>query len=406
LDHIHAGPNKGIVSSRIAILEAKRTPIGKFLGAFRNYSAVRLGAHVAREVLALSGTEPGDVDEVILGHARQAGCGPNPARQASVSAGVPVSVPAYTVNAACGSGLKSIALGADSIRLGRAERVLCGGMENMSMVPFMLDHMREGYRLGHARVQDGMYRDGFLCPICDMIMGETAEVLAGEFSISRDEQDRWAMMSQNRAESAQKAGLFDEEILPVSLTSSRGETITVAADEHPRAGVTMEALARLPTVFKKDGTVTAGNASGITDGAAAVVLASERAVKASGRRPLGWIRDFVAVGVEPRRMGIGPVPAVRAILERNQLALSDIDVIELNEAFAAQVIACERELHFDRERVNVNGGSISLGHPIGCTGARIVVTLLHQMRRSGARLGLATLCISGGMGMAMLIEIE
>ena len=394
------------MSSRVAILEAKRTPIGKFLGAFRNYPAVKLGAHVARETLASSGTAPERVDEVIFGHARQAGCGPNPARQVLVRAGVPQSVTAFTVNAACGSGLKAIALAADSIRLGRAERVLAGGMENMSMVPFILDRVREGYRLGHAPLIDDMYRDGFLCPLCDMVMGETAEVLADEFKITREEQDRWATMSQQRAERAQKTGLFAEEIVPVPVESSRGETVNMSADEHPRAGVTLEALAKLPPVFKKDGSVTAGNASGITDGAAALVLASEHMVKEGKREPLGWIRDFVAVGVEPRRMGIGPVPAVRALLDRNDLDLSDIDFIELNEAFAAQVIACERELKFDRERVNANGGSISLGHPIGASGARVVVTLLHQMQRAKAKRGIATLCISGGMGMAMLIERE
>ena len=392
------------MSSRVAILEAKRTPIGKFLGAFRNHPAVKLGAHAAREVLASSGTAPEHVDEVIFGHARQAGCGPNPARQVLVGAGVPESVTAFTVNAACGSGLKAIALGADSIRLGRAQRVLAGGMENMSMVPFILDRMREGYRLGHTPLIDDMYRDGFLCPLCDMVMGETAEVLADEFKITRETQDRWALMSQQRAEGAQKRDLFKEEIVPVTVPGARGEDIVVSTDEHPRAGVELSSLAKLPPVFKKDGSVTAGNASGITDGAAALVLASESA--ASGRDILGWIRDFVAVGVEPRRMGIGPVPAVRALLERNQLKLSDIELIELNEAFAAQVIACERELKFDRERVNVNGGSISLGHPIGCSGARVVVTLLHQMRRSNAKRGIATLCISGGMGMAMLIERE
>ena len=392
------------MSSRVAILEAKRTPIGKFLGAFRNHPAVKLGAHAAREVLASSGTAPEHVDEVIFGHARQAGCGPNPARQVLVGTGVPESVAAFTVNAACGSGLKAIALGADSIRLGRAQRVLAGGMENMSMVPFILDRMREGYRLGHTPLIDDMYRDGFLCPLCDMVMGETAEVLADEFKITRETQDRWALMSQQRAEGAQKRDLFKEEIVPVTVPGARGEDIVVSTDEHPRAGVELSSLAKLPPVFKKDGSVTAGNASGITDGAAALVLASESA--ASGRDVLGWIRDFVAVGVEPRRMGIGPVPAVRALLERNQLKLSDIELIELNEAFAAQVIACERELKFDRERVNVNGGSISLGHPIGCSGARVVVTLLHQMRRSNAKRGIATLCISGGMGMAMLIERE
>ncbi len=392
------------MSSRVAILEAKRTPIGKFLGAFRNHSAVKLGAQVARVAIASSGVAADQVDEVWFGHARQAGNGPNPARQASVRAGVPEAVPAFTVNAACGSGLKSIALGADSIRMGRASAVLAGGMENMSQVPFLLDRARDGYRLGHAPLIDDMYRDGFLCPLCDMVMGETAEVLAEEFRITRAEQDAWAAMSQNRAERAAQAGLFANEIVPVTVAAERGENKIVERDEHPREGVTEEALAKLAPVFKKDGSVTAGNASGITDGAAAVVLASEQAVRASGKTPLAWIRDFVATGVEPRRMGIGPVPAVRQLLERNQLDLASIDVIELNEAFAAQVIACERELAFDRARVNPNGGSISLGHPIGCSGTRVVVTLVHQMKRSGAKLGIATLCVSGGMGMAMLVE--
>ncbi len=392
------------MSSRVAILEAKRTPIGKFLGAFRNHSAVKLGADASRAVLLSSKTAPDDVDEVIFGHARQAGNGPNPARQVGVRSGVPEATCAFTVNAACGSGLKAIALGADSIRLGRAEIVLAGGMENMTQVPFLLDRVREGYRLGHAPLVDDMYRDGFLCPLCEMVMGETAEVLAEEFKISRGEQDGWAAMSQNRAERATAAGVFAEEIVPVTVPAERGEPVTVARDEHPRPGVTAVSLAKLAPVFKSKGTVTAGNASGITDGAAAIILASEAAAARSKRAPLGWVRDFVMVGVEPRRMGIGPVPAVRALLERNQLSLGDVDLIELNEAFAAQVIACERELRFDREKVNVNGGSISLGHPIGCSGARIVVTLVHQMRRAGAKLGLATLCVSGGMGMAMLIE--
>jgi len=391
------------VSSRVAILEAKRTPIGKFLGAFKDIPAVTLGADVARQVLFSSGISPSDVDEVLIGHARQAGCGPNPARQVSVGAGIPETVPAFTINAACGSGIKSIALAADAIRLGRATTVLAGGMESMSRVPFMLDRAREGYRLGNGAVVDGMYRDGFLCPLADMLMGATAEILAEEFDISREEQDDWAAMSQHRVERAMSAQVFADEIAPVTV-ARRGESIVVDSDEHPRAGVTVADLARLPAVFRKDGSVTAGNASGITDGAAALVLASEQAARASGKRPLGWIRDFVATGVEPRRMGIGPVPAVRQILERNDLKLDDVGVIELNEAFAAQVIACERELKFDRARVNPNGGAISLGHPIGCTGARIVVTLLHEMRRRSASLGIATLCVSGGMGMALLVE--
>lgn len=391
------------MSSPVAILEAKRTPIGKFLGAFRNHPAVKLGTDVTRQVLLSSGISPSDVDEVLIGHARQAGCGPNPARQVAVASGIPESVPAFTINAACGSGIKAIALGADAIRLGRASTVLAGGMENMSLVPFMLDRAREGYRLGHGLMVDGMYRDGFHCPLADMVMGETAEILADEYRVTRAEQDEWAAMSQNRAERAVAAHVFADEIAAVSV-KHRGETVVVDQDEHPRAGVTAQSLAKLPAVFRKDGTVTAANSSGITDGAAALVLASEQAARASGRRPLGWIRDFVVAGVEPRRMGIGPVPAVRQLLERNDIVLGEVGVIELNEAFAAQVIACEREMKFDRERVNPNGGAISLGHPIGCTGARIVVTLLHEMRRRSARLGIATLCVSGGMGMAMLVE--
>ena len=384
----------------VAILAARRTPIGRFLGALRNHSAVELGRDAARAVL--EGAPP--VDQVIFGNARQAGNGPNPARQIAIGAGLPETTPAFTINAACGSGIKAIAMAADAIRLGEARAVLAGGTESMTRVPFMLDRARLGYRLGHDRLIDGMYRDGFLCPMADMVMGETAEVLAREYGITREEQDAWAAMSQNRAEAAIDAGHFAGEIVPVTTRDDRGRDVVVDADEHPRRGVTVESLAALRPVFAEDGTVTAGNASGITDGAAAVVVAD--AETARGRDVLGWIRDFVVAGVDPRRMGIGPVPAVRALLERSGLALDDVDLIELNEAFAAQVIACERELEFDRRRVNVEGGAIALGHPIGCTGARIVVTLLHAMRRRGARRGVATLCVSGGMGMAMLIERE
>lgn len=354
--------------------------------------------------MQLAGVEPAAVDEVVFGHGRQAGNGPNPGRQASVKAGVPDSVPASTINSACASGLHAVMMGRDAIRLGRAECVVAGGMENMTRTPYMLERARLGYRLGHSKLLDGMYRDGFVCPMADMVMGETAEVLAREFSISREEQDRWALMSQHRVEAAQKAGRFDDEIVAVSATDDRGNEFDVEVDEHPRAGVTPEALAKLPPVFDAEGTVTAGNSSGITDGAAAVVLVSERRAKELGAEPLAFIRDAVMTGVEPRRMGIGPVPATRRILEANGVSLDDVEVIELNEAFAAQVLACQRELGFDAERVNRNGGAISLGHPIGCTGARILVTLLHEMKRSGASLGLATLCVSGGMGAAMLLE--
>lgn len=363
-----------------------------------------MGVAVSRAVLDRSGIDSGEIDQVLFGHARQAGCGPNPARQVSVGAGVSESVPALTVNAACGSGLKSIALAADAIRLGQADCVLAGGMESMTRVPFMLDRGRTGYRLGHAPLVDGMYRDGFMCPLADMVMGETAEVLAREYDVTRKEQDAWAAMSQNRAEAATAAGRFVDEIVPVTARDDRGRDVICDADEHPRAGVTAASLAKLPAVFDRDGSVTAGNASGITDGAAAVIVTSAEKAAAMGVSPIAVIRDFVAVGVEPRRMGIGPVPAVRQILKRGGLSLRDISLIELNEAFAAQVIACQRELEFDAEKVNRSGGAISLGHPIGCTGTRIVVTLLNDMRRTQSPLALATLCVSGGMGMAMLLE--
>ncbi|MDH3215107.1 MAG: thiolase family protein [Candidatus Krumholzibacteria bacterium] len=389
---------------RVAIIAAKRTPIGKFLGAFRNTTAVELGTSVVRGVLDASAIEAGDVDEVIFGNARQAGVKPNPARQIAFAADIPKEVPAYTVNMACASGIKSITLGADAITLGRASCVVAGGAENMTRVPFLLDRARLGYRLGHAPLTDGMYQDGFGCPLSGMLMGETAEVLADEFGIPREEQDGWALISQHRAEAARRDGVFAQEILPVTAADDRGRPVEVTEDEHPRSGVTMEALAKLPPVFRRDGSVTAGNASGITDAAAAVVLTSEDRAKAWGKKPLGYIRDHTVVGVDPERMGIGPVPATKRILERNDLRLEDIALIELNEAFAVQVLACQRALGFDKEKVNVRGGAISLGHPIGATGTRIVVTLLHEMNRRGAELGLATLCVSGGLGMALLVE--
>jgi len=392
------------LTPRVAIIEAGRTPIGKFLGAFRNYSAVELGTSVVEGVLSRAGVSPEGIDELIFGHARQAGNGPNAARQIAVAAGIPREIPSFTVNMACASGMKSITLGADAIVLGRASCVVAGGTENMTRVPYLLERARLGYRLGAAPLVDGMYRDGFMCPIADMIMGETAEVLAEEYDISRHEQDEWATMSQNRAEAAAEKDLWHDEILPVTAPDDRGRPVLVEADEHPRAGMTVEMVAKLPPVFSKDGTITAGNASGITDAAAAVVLMSEERAREEGRQPAAWIRDHVSVGVDPKRMGLGPVPATRLILERNKLTLDDVPLIELNEAFAAQVIACQRELGFDSDKVNVNGGAIALGHPIGATGARIVVTLLHEMQRRDVELALATLCVSGGLGMALLVE--
>jgi acetyl-CoA C-acetyltransferase len=325
------------------------------------------------------------------------------ARQISIRSGVPETVPAYTVNQACASGLKSIALAFQEIAQGNMDCVLAGGTESMSRLPYYLDGARWGYRLGNQELVDGMYRDGFFCPMAKMVMGETAEVLVREFNISREEQDQYALCSQQRAERAIHGGRFDAEIAPVTLESKKGAQI-FARDEHPVAQASMEKMAKLKPVFSSDGTITAANASGITDGAAAMVLASEEFVKKHNLKPLARVLGASTVGVDPRRMGIGPVPALKKLEEKHGIRVSDADLIELNEAFAAQVLACDRELHFDHEKLNVNGGAIALGHPIGCTGTRITVTLLYELLRRNARLGIATLCVSGGMGMALAIE--
>ena len=387
------------MSQRVAIVSAKRTPIGKFLGSFSDLTAMDLGVAAAQAALEEAGIRPEDVNEVVLGMARQAGAGPNPARQVAVRAGVPVTSPAFTLNQACASGLSTLLLARDRIRLGEASIVLAGGMESMTQVPYFLPRARRGYRLGHDQVVDGMYKDGFNCPLALQVMGETAETLATQYGIPRDEQDRYAARSQNRAQAAREAGRFDSEIVPVKVAGKGGE-IEIARDEHARDGVTAEALAMLPPVFRKEGTVTPGNSSGITDGAAVLVLVSEKEVEKRGLTPLAWLEDGITTGVDPRIMGIGPVPAVRALEARTKRPLGDYDLVELNEAFAAQVLAVDRDLHFDPDRLNVNGGAIALGHPIGCSGARITVTLLREMVRRGARTGLATLCVSGGMGIA------
>ncbi len=381
-----------------------RTPIGRFGGSLKDWTAADLGVAVAQESLRRARVRPDQIDDSIWGCARQAGGGPNVARQITFRAGVPDRVPSLTVNQACGSGLRAIILAAEKIMLGRAEIVLAGGTESMSRVPYFAEGARWGARMGYVDLVDGMYRDGFNDPLSKMVMGETAEELAKRYEIARDEQDEYALRSQQRAASAIDGGRFADEVVPLELKDRKGNAVAFAKDEHVRTDTTIESLRKLAPVFSKDGTVTAGNSSGITDGAAAVVVMSEAALKESGAQPLARVVDYEIVGVPPEIMGIGPVPATRALLERQKLKLDDIDLVELNEAFAAQVIACDRDLEFDPERLNVNGGSIALGHPIGCTGVRITTTLLHEMKRREARRGLATLCISGGMGIAMLLE--
>jgi len=386
---------------RTVILEGARTPIGRFLGSFADTPTVDLGVHAAVEAMRRAGVEPDAIDQTIYGHARQAGNGPNTGRQVSVRAGVPEEVSGYNVNIACGSGMKAVQLAAQQIALGESEVVLAGGMENMTRVPFLLPEMRLGQRLGNAEVVDAMYRDGLLDPLCDLIMGQTAENLVDRYDISREEQDVFALESQQKAEQGKDRRAA--EMVPVE-TTLRGKALTVTEDEHPRPETTKESLAALRPVFRADGSVTAGNASGLTDGAAAMVLMSASRAAAEGRQPLATIVGWSWAGVPPEIMGIGPVPATHKVLDRTGLSLSDIDLIEINEAFAAQVIACERELKFDRDRLNVRGGGISIGHPIGMSGARILLSLAYEMRDRGASLGLATLCISGGQGLAVVLE--
>jgi len=387
----------------VYILSAVRTPIGKFGGSLASMSAVDLGVVAAQAAIERAGVRPDQIEETIFGNARQAGGGPNPARQISIRSGVPQEAPAYTVNKACGSGLKTIALGYQEIATGNLDCVLAGGTESMSRLPYYLDGARWGYRLGNQELVDGMYRDGFFCPLAKMLMGETAEVLAGQYKITREEQDEYALRSQTRAAAVVDGKRFDNELVSVTLESKKGPQ-TFSHDEHLFVGATMEKLAKLSPVFSKTGTITAGNSSGITDGAAAVVLGSEDFVKKNNLKPLARILAVTSAGVDPRIMGIGPVPALRKMEQKHQLRVADFDLVELNEAFAAQVLACDRELHFDREKLNVNGGAIALGHPIGCTGTRITVTLLHEMRRRKAKRGVATLCVSGGLGMALALE--
>jgi acetyl-CoA C-acetyltransferase len=391
------------LNETIYLLAAVRTPIGKFGGGLSSLTAVQLGIASAKATLERSGVDPSAVDEVIFGNARQAGVGPNPARQIAIKSGLAHETPAYTVNQACGSGLRAIMNAADQIRLGQASIVLAGGTESMSNTPYMLPRARWGYRMGDAEVVDGMYRDGFMCPLADELMGATAETLADRYSISREEQDAYAVETQRRAGVAYDEGRFRDEIVPVTVPGRKGDVV-IDRDEHPRFDADLASLAKLPPVFRKNGTVHAGNSSGVTDGASSMLVASEDALKRHGLTPMARIIGYAQAGVDPKVMGIGPVPATQKLLAETGIALSEIDLIELNEAFAAQVLACDRELHLDREKLNVHGGAISLGHPIGATGARITTTLLHALVSRDKSLGLATLCISGGMGISMLVE--
>jgi acetyl-CoA C-acetyltransferase len=392
------------------IVGAVRTPIGRYGGTLRDTHPAELAATAIKAALDRAGLGAGDVDETIIGHGRQAGSGPNPARQAGRRAGLPDRVPAQTINQACASGLQAIALGAQAIRSGQSSVVVSGGMESMSRMPHLVDSTdgRWGHRMGDFTLVDAMYRDGFFCPLSQMVMGQTAEVLARQYGITREESDAYALESQRRAEAAIAAGRFADELTPAPGRDAKGKPAELAADEHPRAGATIEGLRKLPTVFEpvdgQPGIITAGSSSGITDGAAAVVLVSGRVVAERGLTPLARVVAWATAGVDPRIMGIGPVPAIEKLTARTGLTPGDFDLVELNEAFAPQVLAVLRDVPIDRDRLNVNGGAIALGHPIGCTGTRIVVTLVHEMRRRGARRGLATLCVSGGLGVAMALE--
>jgi acetyl-CoA C-acetyltransferase len=398
-----------MAAREVVILGAARTPIGRYGGAFKDVHPAELGAVAARAALMRSNVPVDEVDEVIFGHARQAGSGPNPARQVAHRAGVPVSTPAQTINKACASGMQAVASAAQSILLGEADCVLAGGIESMSRMPYLVDSAdaRWGHRMGHFEFVDAMYRDGFHDPLSGLIMGETAEILAQQYGITREASDRFALESQQKAEAAQNAGYFTREIAPVSISSKSG-TREVDTDEHPRHGTTLEALARLPAVFGEveghPGIITAGSSSGITDGGAALVLASDQWAADRGLTPLARVTGWATAGVDPRVMGIGPVPALARLYERHGLDIASFDLVELNEAFAAQVLAVLKDVPIARDKLNVNGGAIALGHPIGCTGARILVTLLYEMERRDVASGLATLCVSGGMGMALAVE--
>ncbi|WP_369433281.1 acetyl-CoA C-acetyltransferase [Snodgrassella alvi] len=390
--------------TKTVIVSATRTAIGSFNGSLASVSAINLGKVVIDEALKRAALDAGAVNEVIMGNVLQAGLGQNPARQAALNAGIPSSVPAFTVNKVCGSGLKSIVLATQSILTGDNDIVVAGGMENMSQAPYLLgSKARWGLKMGNTELYDTMVNDGLTCATNHYHMGITAENIAEQYSISREEQDELALRSQKLATEANNNGDFEAEIVPVTISSRKGDII-FKQDEYPKADSTAEGLAKLKPAFKKDGTVTAGNSSGINDGAAALVLMSETRAKELGLKPLAYIRSYASGGVDPSIMGMGPVPATRLALQKAALQLSDIDLIEANEAFAAQFLGVGRELNFDMDKTNIHGGAIALGHPIGASGARILVTLLYSMLHRDKQLGLATLCIGGGQGTAVILE--
>jgi acetyl-CoA C-acetyltransferase len=385
------------------ILSAVRTPVGTFGGAFADVPAVELGERVIGEALQRAGVPGEMVDEVLMGNVLSAGLGQNPARQAAVHAGLPEGIPATTINKVCGSGLKTVALAAQAIRAGDAEVIVAGGIENMTRAPFLLEKARYGYRLGDGEMVDEMIRDGLWCAFNDCHMGITAENVSKEFEVSREEQDEFSARSQRLAGEAISSGAFKREIAPVTVKGKKGDSV-VDTDEHPRPGTTVEALAGLRPAFDKEGSVTAGNASGINDGAAATVVAAASRAEREGWKPIARIRAYASVGVSPRIMGIGPAPATRAVLKKAGMSMSDIGLFELNEAFAAQSVAVARDLAVPEDKLNIRGGAIALGHPIGASGTRILTTLLHAMQDRDVDTGLAALCIGGGMGIAMVVE--
>ncbi|MCG7342965.1 acetyl-CoA C-acetyltransferase [Sporosarcina sp. ACRSL] len=393
------------MSNEVVIVSAVRTAIGSFLGSLKDVSASELGGIVIKEALSRSGVKAEDVDEVIMGNVLQAGLGQNPARQAAIKAGLPETVPAMTINKVCGSGLKAVHLARQAILAGDADIVVAGGMENMSQAPHLLKNARDGFKMGDQKLVDSMISDGLWCAFNDYHMGITAENLCDRYSITREEQDAFSAASQEKAAAAIENGKFKEEIVPVEIPQRKGEPIVFDTDEYVKLGTTTDKLGKLRPAFKKDGSVTAGNASGINDGAAAFVVMSKAKADELGITPLAILTANANAGVDPAVMGIGPVQAVKNVLEKSGMDLADIDLIEANEAFAAQSLAVDRELNFDKNKLNVNGGAIALGHPIGASGARILVTLIHEMRRRDAKTGLATLCIGGGQGVATIVQL-